>query len=109
MEHRALYDHVIAKRIVLEAKSAGGILLTSSGEFETYRAEVVSVGTGMVDEMGKHHPMAVKVGDIITFSEHEQIHTVHIEGTEYLVMKEECIVGVNDEYDPAEDTYRGHL
>lgn len=97
MKYRPIYNHVLAKQIVIEAKSAGGILLTSSGNEETTRAEVLAVGTGSITEHGKHVPMGVKVGDIVSFSDDKSVQRITLEGTEYLIMKEESIVGILDD------------
>lgn len=97
MKYRPIYNHVLAKQIVIEAKSAGGILLTSSGNEETTRAEILAVGTGSITESGKHVPMGVKVGDVVTFSDDKRVHRISLEGTEYLIMNEESIVGILDD------------
>ena len=97
MEYRALYNHVIAKQIVKEAKSAGGIILTSTGNDETTRAEIVAVGTGSITEGGKHLPMGVSIGDIVSFSDDKRVQRIKLHGEEFLVMKEESIVGIVDE------------
>lgn len=94
MKYRPIYDHVLAKQVVIEAKSTGGILLTSTGTEETTRATIVAVGTGSKTENGKHVPMGVNVGDVVTFSDDKRIQRISLDGEEFLIMKEECIVGI---------------
>ena len=46
MKIRPLHDRVIIKRTEVEAKSAGGIVLTGSAAQKSTRGEVLAVGTG---------------------------------------------------------------
>ena len=55
--------------------------------------QVIAVGTGKVTEDGKKLPLAVKEGDRILFGKYSGSE-VKIDGTEYLIMKEEDILGV---------------
>ena len=55
--------------------------------------EVIAVGPGKRNDEGKREPLDVKVGDRILFGKYSG-STVVIEGTEYLVMREEDIMGV---------------
>ena len=55
--------------------------------------EVIAVGNGKIQEDGKLRPLAVKKGDKILFGKYSG-QTVKVEGTEYLVMREEDIMGV---------------
>jgi chaperonin GroES len=47
----------------------------------------------VIQEDGKLRPLAVKKGDKILFGKYSG-QTVKVEGTEYLVMREEDIMGV---------------
>ncbi len=87
MNIRPVYNHIIAKKHVYEAKSTGGILLTASGEDESTHAEVLAVGPAFKSD--------VKVGDIITYTEGDKrIHSEKIENEYILIMPEECVLGV---------------
>ena len=54
---------------------------------------VLAVGPGKRDEAGKLIPMDVKVGDRILFGKYSG-QNVKVDGDEYLVMREEDIMGV---------------
>lgn len=69
MKIRPLHDRVIVKRKEVEAKSAGGIVLTGSAAGKSTRGEVLAVGNGRILESGDIKPLDVKVGDIVIFSE----------------------------------------
>lgn len=87
MNIRPVYNHIIAKKVVYEAKSTGGILLTASGEDESTHAEVISVGPAFKSD--------VKVGDIITYEEGDKrVHSEKIENEYILIMPEDCVLGV---------------
>ena len=57
------------------------------------RGEVLAVGPGKRDDAGKLIPMDVKVGDRVLFGKYAG-QTVKVDGQEYLVMREEDIMGV---------------
>ena len=54
---------------------------------------MVAVGPGKRDEAGKLLPMDVKVGDRVLFGKYSG-QTVKVGGEEFLVMREEDIMGV---------------
>ena len=93
MKIRPLHDRVIVKRMEEERKSAGGIVIPDTAGEKPDTGEVVAVGTGKILEGGKIRPLDVKVGDKILFGKYSG-QTVKLEGTEYLVMREEDIMGV---------------
>jgi chaperonin GroES len=93
MKIRPLHDRVIVKRLEEERKSAGGIVIPDNAAEKPDQGEVIAVGPGKRNEDGKREPLDVKVGDRILFGKYSG-STVKIEGTEYLVMREEDIMGV---------------
>jgi chaperonin GroES len=93
MKIRPLHDRVIVRRLEEERKSAGGIVIPDNAAEKPDQGEVIAVGPGKRNEDGKREPLDVKVGDRILFGKYSG-STVKIEGTEYLVMREEDIMGV---------------
>ena len=93
MKLRPLYDRVIVKRLENETKTASGIVIPDNAAEKPDQGEVMAVGPGKRNEDGKLVPMDVKVGDRILFGKYSGT-TVKVEGTEYLVMREEDIMGV---------------
>jgi chaperonin GroES len=73
--------------------TASGIVLPDSAGEKPDQGEVLAVGPGKRDEAGKLIPMDVKVGDRVIFGKYAG-QTVKFEGKEYLVMREEDIMGV---------------
>jgi chaperonin GroES len=62
MKLKATGDHVVAKKIEVESKTQGGLILPNSASPESFeRGEVVSVGPEVED---------IKTGDVIAYSQH---------------------------------------
>jgi chaperonin GroES len=95
MKIRPLHDRVIVKRLEEERKSAGGIVIPDNAAEKPDQGEVIAVGPGKRTEEGKLLPMAVKAGERVLFGKYSGT-AVKMEGTEYLVMREEDLMGVID-------------
>ena len=95
MNIRPLHDRVIVTRLEEARKTASGIVIPDTAAEKPETGEVIAVGNGIVQEDGKVRPLAVKKGDKILFGKYSG-QTVRVEGTEYLVMREEDIMGVID-------------
>jgi len=93
MKIRPLHDRVVVKRIEEERKTAGGIVIPDSAAEKPDQGEVIAVGNGKILEDGKVRPLDVKVGDRILFGKYSG-STVKMEGEEYLVMREDDIMGI---------------
>jgi len=93
MKIRPLHDRVVVKRVEEERKSAGGIVIPDNIAEKPDQGEVIAVGNGKILEDGKVRPLDVKVGDRILFGKYSG-STVKIEGQEYLVMREDDIMGI---------------
>jgi chaperonin GroES len=93
MKIRPLHDRVIVKRLEAENKSAGGIVIPDTAGEKPDQGEVIAVGPGKRNDEGKREALDVKVGDRVLFGKYSGT-TVKVEGTEYLVMREEDIMGV---------------
>lgn len=91
---RPLHDRVLIQRAEAEEKTAGGILLPETAKDKPKEGKVISVGTGRINkETGKTEPLSVHVGDRVLFSAYAG-NDVKINGEEYLIMREEDILGV---------------
>ena len=93
MNLRPLQDRILVKRIEEETKTAGGILIPDTAKEKPQRGEVVAVGKGKKTEDGKVVPLDVKVGDKVLFGKYAGTE-IKIEGQEYLIMREDDILGV---------------
>ena len=93
MKIRPLHDRVVVERIDAETKSAGGIVIPDNATEKPDQGKVTAVGNGKILEDGKVRPLDVKVGDRILFGKYSGT-TVKIDSTEYLVMREDDIMGI---------------
>ncbi len=93
MNIRPLHDRVIVKRMEEERTSSGGIVIPDSATEKPIRGEVIAVGPGKVQDNGKKLPVDLKVGDIVLFGKYSGTE-VKIDEEEYLVMREDDILGV---------------
>jgi chaperonin GroES len=93
MKIRPLHDRVVVKRVENETKTASGIVIPDNAAEKPDQGEVIAVGAGKKTDEGKLIAMDVKVGDKVLFGKYSG-STVKLDGVEYLVMREEDIMGV---------------
>lgn len=93
MKIRPLQDRVLVERIEEEQKTKGGIIIPDTAKEKPQEGKVVAVGNGRVNEDGKVTPLAVKAGDRILFGKYSGTE-IKLNGNEYLIMREEDILGV---------------
>ena len=93
MNIRPLQDRSIVKRIQEEEKTAGGIIIPDTAKEKPQEGKVVAVGKGKVGDDGKVIALDLKKGDRILFGKYSGSE-VKIDGTEYLIMREEDVLGV---------------
>ena len=92
MNIRPLHDRLIVKRFEEEEKTKGGIIIPDNAKEKPQRGEVVAVGSGKELD-GKKLPLEVKQGDHVLFGKYSGTE-IKFEGSEYLMMREEDILGV---------------
>jgi len=96
MKFRPLHDRVLVRRIEAEEKSAGGIIIPDTAKEKPSQGEIMAVGPGGRDEVGKLIPIDLTVGDRVLFGKWSGTE-VKIDGEELIIMKESDIFGVLDE------------
>jgi chaperonin GroES len=95
MKIRPLHDRILVKRIEEQEVRKGGIIIPDTAKEKPQEAKVIAVGTGKVTEEGKKIPMDVKAGDRILFGKYSGSE-VKIEDEEYLILREEDVLGILD-------------
>jgi chaperonin GroES len=93
MSLRPLHDHVLVTRLEGGEETRGGIVIPDSAKEKPQQAEVKAVGNGKLMEDGKRAAVEVKAGDRILFGKYSGSE-IKIDGVEYLVLKEDEILGV---------------
>ncbi len=95
MKIRPLHDRILVKRLAEEEKSKGGIIIPDSAKEKPAEGEVVAVGNGKKMDDGTVTPLEVSTGDRVLFSKYSGTE-IKIDGEEYLVMREDDILGIID-------------
>jgi chaperonin GroES len=93
MNIRPLHDRVVVRRIEEVRTSPGGIVIPDSAAEKPVEGEIVAVGNGKVLDNGDRRNLDVKVGDRVLFGKYSGTE-VKVAGEQYLVMREEDIMGV---------------
>ena len=96
MKIRPLHDRILVQRLEEEEKTKGGIIIPDTAKEKPIEGKVVAVGNGKVLENGEVRALEVKEGDRVLFSKYAGTD-IKIEGEEYLIMREDDILGVIEE------------
>ncbi len=90
---KPLFDKILVKRLENEQKTAGGIIIPDTAQEKTQTGAVMSIGTGRVLSDGTIRSLLIKEGDKVVFGKYAGTE-FKMDGTEYLILKEEDILGV---------------
>ena len=93
MKIKPLYDRVVVKKVEMEQKTAGGIILPDTAKEESQMGEVVAVGEGRLLENGEIRPLKVKEGDKVLYSKYAG-NEVELDGEKLLIIREEDILAI---------------
>ena len=93
MNLKPLQDRILVRRVEEAQKTKGGIIIPDSAKEKPAEGEVVAVGAGKVGDDGKRIPLEIKKGDRILFSKYGGTE-VNIDDEEYLIMREDDVLGV---------------
>jgi chaperonin GroES len=93
MKFRPLHDRIVIRRLEGEEKTKAGIIIPDTAKEKPQEGEVVAVGPGARDEVGKLIPIDLKAGDRVLFGKWSGTE-VKIDGEELLIMKESDVMGV---------------
>jgi chaperonin GroES len=94
MEIRPLHDRVLVKRIEETENMRGGLYIPDSAKEKPQEGEVIAVGKGKRNDEGKQIPLDVQVGDRILFGKYSGSEVPKLGDTDYLIMREDEILGV---------------
>ena len=90
---RPLHDRVIIKRLDEEAQVRGGIIIPDTAKEKPQQGEVIAAGECKFREDGTRQALDVKAGDRVLFGKYSGSE-VKIDDEEYLIMREDEILGV---------------
>jgi chaperonin GroES len=93
MNVKPLGDRVLVHPVEQEEVKKGGIIIPDTAKEKPQEGKVVAVGPGKRDDNGKLIPMDVKKGDRVLYSKYGGTE-IKIDGKDYLIMREDDILGV---------------
>ena len=93
MNVRPLADRILVRRIEEKETVKGGIIIPDTAKEKPQEGEVVAIGPGKLTEEGKRIAVEVKKGDRILVGKYSGTD-VKIDGTEYVILREEEVLGV---------------
>jgi chaperonin GroES len=93
MNVRPLHDRIIVERIEETEQKIGAIIIPDSAKEKPQQGKVIAAGKGKIEKDGKVTPLDVKAGDIILFGKYAG-QEIKIDGNEFLIMREEEVLGV---------------
>ena len=93
MNVRPLADRILIRRIEEQETIRGGIIIPDTAKEKPQEGEVVAVGPGRLTEDGKRIAMEVKKGDRVLIGKYSGTD-VKIDGTEYVILREDDVLGV---------------
>ncbi|MGC9947280.1 MAG: co-chaperone GroES [Bryobacteraceae bacterium] len=93
MELRPLHDRIVIKRLDEGETRRGGIIIPDTAKEKPQQGSVIAVGNGKLLETGERMAPEVKAGDRILFGKYSGAE-VKLDGEEYLILKEDEILGV---------------
>jgi len=96
MKVRPLHDRIIVHRIEEGEQKVGGIIIPDTAKEKPQQGKVIAVGKGKIEKDGKVTPLDVKAGDTVLFGKYSG-QEIKIDGDEYLIMREEEVLGVIEE------------
>jgi chaperonin GroES len=88
-----LRDRILVRRIEETEEKIGGIIVPDSAKEKPQQAEVKAVGSGRVLDNGQRVALDVKAGDKVLIGKWSGTE-VKIDGEEYLILKEDEVLGV---------------
>ena len=83
----------MVKRLTSGEEKVGGIIIPDSAKEKPQQAEVAAVGNGKLLDSGERVAPEVKAGDRILFGKYSGSE-IKIDGEEYLILREDEILGV---------------
>ncbi len=95
MKLRPLQDRILVQRVEEETTTKGGIIIPDTAKEKPAEGKVTAVGNGKIGEDGKRIALEIKKGDRILFGKYSGTE-VKISGQEYLIMREDDVLGIID-------------
>jgi len=98
MKVRPLHDRIIVQRLDEGEQRIGGIIIPDTAKEKPQQGKVIAAGNGKTKDDGNRVPLDVKAGDVILFGKYSG-QEIKLDGEEYLIMREDEVLGVIEDGD----------
>jgi chaperonin GroES len=93
MNIRPIHDRILIQRLDEGEQQVGGIIIPDTAKEKPQQGQVIAAGAGKIRDDGTRQPPDVKTGDRILFGKYSG-QEVRLDGEDYLIMREEDVLGV---------------
>lgn len=93
MKVTPLSDRILVKRLEVAEEQRGGIIIPDTAKEKPQQCEVIAVGPGRMTDEGKRLVPEVKKGQRVLIGKYSGTE-VKIEGHEYIILREDDILGI---------------
>jgi chaperonin GroES len=93
MSVRPLHDRLLVRRIDVEERGPGGIIIPDTAKEKPQFGEVVAAGPGKRLNSGATVPLEVRVGDRIVFGKFAGTDVV-LDAEDYLILREDEVFAI---------------
>lgn len=93
MKVKPLQDRVLLKRLEVEEKTAGGIIIPDTAKEKPQECKVIAVGPGKILDNGELRKPGVKAGERVLIGKYSGSE-IKIDGEEHIIVREDEILAV---------------
>jgi chaperonin GroES len=93
MTIRPLHDRILARRIVAQDTTKGGLFIPDNAKEKPLEAVVIAIGSGKLLDSGKLQALTVKAGDRILIGKYTG-SDVKLDGQDHIIVTEGDVLAV---------------
>ena len=93
MTIRPLHDRILARRIVAQSTTIGGLHIPDNAKEKPMEAVVIAIGTGKLLDNGTLQAITVKTGDKILIGKYTGSE-VKLDGEDHIILSEDDVLAV---------------
>jgi chaperonin GroES len=90
---RPLHDRIVARRVIEQDKTKGGLFIPDNAKEKPLEAVVIAVGTGKRLDNGTLQELTVKAGDKILIGKYTGSE-VKLDGDDHIILSEDDVLAV---------------
>lgn len=93
MTIRPLHDRILARRIVAQGTTKGGLFIPDNAKEKPMEALVIAIGSGKLLDNGTIQAITVKAGDKILIGKYTGSE-VKLDGEDHIILSEDDVLAV---------------